>query len=92
MWFTDAYLTDRMYKFDVSNSLFYFVITFFIFYYICIIQRKWNETSQLTYTAEVNWKMLTRAEFELAPSGYRSAALPVELWSQHFSVDFSSVG
>ena len=37
--------------------------------------------SQLTYTAEVNWKMLTRAGFEVAPSGYRSAALPVELSS-----------
>ena len=32
-------------------------------------------------TAEVIWKMLTHAEFELAPSGYRSAALPVELSS-----------
>ena len=25
-------------------------------------------TSQLIYTVEVNWKMLTRARFELAPS------------------------
>ena len=32
-------------------------------------------------TAEINWKMLTRAGFELAPSGYRSAALLLELSS-----------
>ena len=38
-----------------------------------------TKTSQLTYTAEGNWKMLTGAEFELAPSGYRSAPLHVEL-------------
>ena len=38
-------------------------------------------TSQLTYTAEVNWKMLTQVGFELAPSGYQSTALPVELSS-----------
>ena len=38
-------------------------------------------TSQLTYTAEVKWKMLTQAGFELAPSEYWSAALPVELSS-----------
>ena len=36
-------------------------------------------TSQLTYTAEVNWKMFTQVGFELAPSGYWSAALPVQL-------------
>ena len=32
-------------------------------------------------TGEANWKILTRAGFELAPSGYRCAALPVELSS-----------
>ena len=38
-------------------------------------------TLQLTYTAEVNCKMLTRAGFELAHSGYRSSALPDEISS-----------
>ena len=45
-------------------------------------------------TAEVNWKMLTCAGFELSPSGYRFAALPVELSSPQgleasFSPNFS---
>ena len=35
----------------------------------------------MTNTAEGNWKMLIAAGFELAPSGHRSAALPVELSS-----------
>ena len=37
--------------------------------------------TSVTYPAEVNRKILARAGFELASSGYRSAALPVELSS-----------
>ena len=47
-------------------------------------------TSQLTYTAEVNWKMLTRGGFELTPLGYWSAALPVELEATGIGDEFLS--
>ena len=50
-------------------------------YFRIILRVLSNDNFTINLHCRSQWKMLTRVGFELAPSGYRSAALPVELSS-----------